>query len=112
MHVPDASRRRVKVAGSIAAWDRAILQSTEFAANAAIAKPVKAIVLILMLGCFIRHSPGHWTFQLHESAISKVEWTGRSPCRAATRHAQVRTTTRHFAARYAWPAARCNSGIV
>jgi hypothetical protein len=37
----------VKVAGSIAASDKAILQSTEFAANATIARPVKPIVRIL-----------------------------------------------------------------
>jgi len=53
-HAPDASRTRVNVAGSIAAWDRANLQSTEFAANATIAEPVRAIVPILMRGCFIR----------------------------------------------------------
>ncbi|MBB4363512.1 hypothetical protein GGD65_004557 [Bradyrhizobium sp. CIR18] len=45
------------MAGSIAAWDRANLQSTEFAANAVVAKPVKAIVPILMQGCFIFTRP-------------------------------------------------------
>jgi hypothetical protein len=69
--VPDASRTRVKVAGSIAAWDKATLQSTEFAANAAIAKPVKAIVSILMRGCCIRHFTRSLDFPVRENVILK-----------------------------------------
>jgi len=71
----------VKVAGSIAASDKATLQSTEFAANATIARPVKPIVRILGMG----GQPKDQMNEIGRQRGMKVVIASTEPTRAAVR---------------------------